>query len=59
MTFEDFKKMAKNSSLSHREKIGFSDQHRAKTEHNIFPYICKTLIDPMLPKCLRGGGQDL
>lgn len=59
MTFEDFKKMAKDPTLSYREKIGFADCHRAEKEQNIFPYIYKILLEPTLSKHLKGGGVKL
>lgn len=41
--FEFFKKLAKDESLSHREKVGFLDLHRKDSEHRIFPDIKKKL----------------
>ncbi len=42
-SFDDFKKMAKDKTLSSYEKVGFQDVHRKDTEANIFPDILSKL----------------
>lgn len=49
-TFNDFKQMAKNPSLSHREKVGFLDKHRKNSEHKIFADIRDKLGIPSFSK---------
>ncbi|SAI67130.1 Uncharacterised protein [Bordetella ansorpii] len=43
--FEDFRRMAQDSSLSKYEKIGFPDSYRASHEHAIFADICGKLTN--------------
>lgn len=43
LNFDAFRELAKNSSLSQYEKIGFPDSYRANFEKNIFEDICLKL----------------
>jgi len=43
LKFDQFKELARNESLSSREKVGYNDIHREDKEENIFPDVCTKL----------------
>lgn len=45
LTFDDFRKFAKDTSLSRHEKVGFPDSYRDGKELDIFRDICQKLLN--------------
>ncbi len=43
LTFDDFRKLAANPSLSRHEKVGFPDEYRDGKENSIFNDVCNKL----------------
>lgn len=53
LTFEDFRELAKDPSLSRHEKVGFPDSYRDGKEEEIFIDVCKKL------SCLELTGKTV
>jgi hypothetical protein len=49
LTFEDFRRLAKDPTLSRHEKVGFPDNYRDGKEVDIFRDICEKLPNLSLP----------
>jgi len=49
LTFDDFRKFAKDPSLSRHEKVGFPDSYRDGKEADIFRDICQKLLNLSSP----------
>lgn len=49
LTFDDFRKLAKDPTLSRHEKVGFPDSYREGKEEDIFCDICEKLTNLSLP----------
>jgi hypothetical protein len=50
LTFEDFRSLAKDPSLSRHEKVGFPDDYREGKEEEIFKDICNKLSNLNIPR---------